>query len=228
MKFRPESAVVRAFRLAVLVLAVTSVAAGCAQAQRQRVAIVLYPGVELLDFAGPGEVFSAAGFRVFTVAVSDQPLVSQGFVRITPQFAMADSPQPDIVVIPGGDVSSLLDSPQAMAWLDKAAKEGQHVLSVCNGALVLAKLGLLDGLEATTHHGSFRSLRSMAPNTIVHEDRRFVDNGKIITSAGVSAGIDGSLHLVSRLLGEGAAKRTARYMEYDWRPEDFAAPAAAE
>lgn len=223
MKLHPKS--LHAVRLAVLILTVTCLTAGCAQAQRQSVAIVLYPGVELLDFAGPGEVFSAAGFRVFTVALSDQPLVSQGFVRIMPQFAMADSPQPDITVIPGGDVGALLNNPEAMAWLDKAAKDGQHVLSVCNGALVLAKLGLLDGLEATTHHGSFRSLRRMAPNTIVHEDRRFVDNGKIITSAGVSAGIDGSLHLVSRLLGEGAARRTARYMEYDWRPEEFVAPA---
>lgn len=103
-----------------------------------------------------------------------------------------------------------------MAWLRKAAAQAEVVMSVCNGALVLADAGLLEGLEATTHHGSIETLKRMAPRTTVHADRRFVDNGKIVTAAGVSAGIDASLHVVSRLLGGEAAQRTARYMEYAW------------
>ena len=191
----------------------------------RQVAIVVFEGVELLDFAGPGEVFKAAGgfeaFDVSTVAATRDPIVSQGFVTVVPGRAMAKDYRPDIVVIPGGGVSSLLRDEAAMAWLDDVAADADIVLSVCNGAHALAKLGLLDGLEATTHRSALENLRRNAPNTVVHDDRRFVDNGKIVTSAGVSAGIDASLHLVERLLGAAAARRTASYMEYDWRPERF-------
>ena len=105
-----------------------------------------------------------------------------------------------------------------MAWI-RQVSEDATILSVCNGALVLAKLGLLDGLDATTHHGSIESLRGWSKKIRVHDDARFVDNGRIITSAGVSAGIDASLHLVGRLLAPDIARATAEYMEYDWRPE---------
>ncbi len=186
------------------------------------VGIVVFDGVELLDFAGPGEVFAAAGhgriFDVFTLGVTTAPIMSQGFVRITPERAMGDGPRPDILVIPGGGVSPLMNSPEAMAWIRETAEDA-IVLSVCNGALVLAEAGLLEGKEATTHHGSLASLRRLAPNTVVHADRRFVDNGRVITAAGVSAGIDAALHLVSRLQGTATAESTAAYMEYDWRTE---------
>ena len=124
---------------------------------------------------------------------------------------------PDILVIPGGSVSALIDDVAVRAWITRVAAESEHVLSVCNGALVLADLGLLDGLEATTHHGSLASLRERAGVT-VRDDVRFVDNGHILTSAGVSAGIDGALHLVEQLLGTRAAVATATYMEYEWTP----------
>jgi transcriptional regulator GlxA family with amidase domain len=192
----------------------------------RNVAIVLYDGVELLDFAGPGEVFAAAHqFRPFTIATTTAPVTSQGYVRVTPQYGVDDAPHVDIVIIPGGGVGTVLDDDRMMAWIKETADVADHVVSVCNGALVLAEAGLLDGLEATTHHGSLAALRGYEGVT-VRDDRRWVDNGKVMTCAGVSAGIDGSLHLVSRLDGPAAAASVARYMEYDaWEGREGAAPA---
>lgn len=191
-----------------------------AEVVRRKVAIVVFEGVELLDFAGPGEVFAAAGhggsFEVFTVGASRESVTSQGFVEITPRFAMAEAPRPDLLVVPGGGVGSLLRDPAAMAWIRETAGKAEVVLSVCNGALVLAEAGLLEGLSATTHAGSIEALRRRAPRTRVVEGERFVDNGRVVTAAGVSAGIDGALHLVARLVGEETARDTARYMEYAW------------
>ena len=186
----------------------------------RQVAILVYEGVELLDFAGPGEVFAAAGhdgdFAVYTVGETVAPVLSQRFVTVTPRYSIAEAPRPDVLVIPGGAASNLMSEPM-LAWIRATAKDAEVVLSVCNGALVLAKAGLLDGLGATTHHGSLDALRRMAPKTTVHADRRFVDNGKVVTAAGVSAGIDAALHVVHRLSGDEAARATARYMEYTWQ-----------
>ena len=186
----------------------------------RNVAIVVHNGAELLDFAGPGEVFAAAGpFNVYTVSETEQPIVSQGFVKVTPQYDVTDSPPPAIIVIPGGGSRALISSEPLMAWIEKSAADAEVVMSVCTGALALAKVGLLDGLEITTHYSAIDALKKQAPKSKVHENTRFVDNGKIVTTAGVSAGIDGALHIVSRLLGEDAASSTARYMEYDkWEP----------
>ncbi len=189
--------------------------------QKPTVAILIFPGVELLDFAGPGEVFAVAGqhhFDVFTVAATAEPIISEGFVTITPEHTIESAPVPNILVIPGGDVSAVRNNKAVGAWIKRVAHENDHVLSVCNGALVLADLGLLDGLSATSHYSVIAGLQEFDAID-VQPEARFVDNGHIITTAGISAGIDGSLHLVSRLLGEEAAIETARYMEYDWRRE---------
>jgi transcriptional regulator GlxA family with amidase domain len=103
-------------------------------------------------------------------------------------------------------------------WIKARSQEAELVLSVCAGALLLAKAGLLDGLRATTHHGAIDLLREVAPKTTVHADRRFVDNGRVICSAGIAAEIDMSLHVVARLLGREVAEKTARQMEYPWQP----------
>jgi len=201
----------------VIALGVGGSAAG---AESRNVAIVVYPGVELLDFAGPGEVFSAAGngaFNVFTVGPTHEPIVSQGFVRITPEYGIADSPKPDILVIPGGHAASVYEDAKMMAWVKARVAGAELTMSVCNGALVLAKAGLLDGLRATTHFGSIEKLRSFPRITVVPE-ARFVDNGRIVTTQGVSAGIDGALHVVERLLGAETAWSAARYMMYHWEP----------
>jgi len=190
---------------------------------KRNVAIFAHEGVELLDFAGPGEVFVAAGrngeFNVYTVAASPEPIVSQGFVTIKPQYTIANCPPPDIVILPGGRTDVPLNNAEVIEWIKKSSRSAEVVMSVCTGAFLLAKAGLLDGAEATTHWGSIESLKQNAPRTTVRENCRFVDNGKVVTAAGVSAGIDASLHVVDRLLGREAASRTARYMEYKWEPE---------
>jgi len=198
----------------------------------RNVAIVLYQDVEVLDFAGPGEVLSAAGdiaesrgtpaTRVYTVASTKDPIVSQGFVRIVPEFSVDDAPRPDIVVIPGGNSSRLTDDPRFMKWLD-GVQGGATTLTVCTGAFAAWKAGMLDGVTATTHYQSTARLRKLATKTTVVDGRRFVDNGKVITTAGVSAGIDGALHLVARMFGRAVADRTAQYMEYHWTPEPWLA-----
>ncbi len=191
---------------------------------RWNVAIVVHDNVELLDFSGPAEVFASAArgraFRLYTVSETVRPIRSQRFLAVTPEFSIADCPKPDIVVIPGGDTNMLLRSPAFMAWIRATAKDADVMFSVCTGALVLAQAGLLDGLEATTHASSISALK-LYPRIRVCENRRFVDNGKIVTTAGVSAGIDGALHLVSRLCGLDTAKQTASFMEYHWEPEAY-------
>lgn len=192
------------------------------------VAIVVYDGVELLDFAGPGEVFQAAAkyswedakttFNVYTVAPSNKPIVSQGFVTITPEYTIENCPEPDIVVLPGGRARELYDDPVFMKWAKSAVDQADIAMSVCTGAFVLAKNGQLDGIEATTHWGAIEQLRKAAPTATVLENKRFVDNGRIVTTAGVSAGIDGALHVVAKLISFDIAKATARYMEYAWKP----------
>ncbi len=189
------------------------------------VGIVVQNGMEILDFAGPAEVFAAAGssdarpFRVFTISATPAPVTSQGFVEIVPDYTIANAPAVDILVIAGGGHGNLIGDPRMMEWIGRTAGSARYTLSVCTGALVLAAGGFLDGKEATTWFGAIDRLRSAAPRTVVHEKTRFVDNGTIITTAGSSAGIDGSLHVVSWLLGAEAAEGVARYMEYDtWRP----------
>jgi putative intracellular protease/amidase len=203
------------------------------QSYTRNVAIVVYEGVELLDFAGPGEVFAAAAnagadrgqpaFKVYTVAPQHQPLKSQGFVTLHPDYGVEDAPMPDILVIPGGSSQVLLESERFMTWATAAMKHAKLTLTVCTGAFVPATIGLLDGRSATTHHGSFERLRAVAPRVTVIEGKRFVDNGSIITTAGVSAGIDGALHAIARLLGRNVADGTASYMEYHWTPEAYLA-----
>jgi putative intracellular protease/amidase len=191
----------------------------------RNVAILVYPGVELLDFAGPGEVFATThfpgshAFEVYTVAETKEPVKSLGFVSVTPQYGLDDCPKPDIVVVPGGNVPG---SEKVLAWVRERSKDTEVMMSVCNGALVYASAGLLKNLEVTTHKSALQAVALLEPTARVYTNRRFVDNGRVLTSAGISAGIDGSLHLVARLCGEEVAWKTARYMEYDWRPDEIA------
>lgn len=195
--------------------------------RNRNVAILIFPGVELLDFAGPGEAFAAAHttdgsrFTVYTVAESREPVTSMGFCTITPGYTLDDCPPPDIVVAPGGDVPT--QSERVRAWLQTRAESAQLMMSVCNGAALFARAGLLAGREVTSHHSALRSVALIEPTARVYSNRRFVDSGDVLTTAGVSAGIDGSLHAIARLIDDESARRTARYMEYDWRPDEIAA-----
>ena len=126
---------------------------------------------------------------------------------------------PDLLLVPGGQgTRKEMHNPALIEWIKQASTKAELVLSVCTGALLLAKAGLLDGLEATTHHGATDLLRQVAPKTTVHADRRFIDDGQVVCSAGIAAGIDKSLYVVARLLGWEVAEKTARQMEYPWQP----------
>ena len=189
--------------------------------------IVIFDGVEILDFCGPYEVFSVAGgtaeddeLTVYTVAESRVATRAANGLVVHPDYAFDDCPKADLLVLPGGrGTRAVIENDAAMSWIGQACKQAELVLSVCTGALLLGKLGLLDGLDATTHHGAFAELRRVAPNANIREGERYLDNGKFVVAAGVAAGIDASFHVVARLFGEGTAVRTARHIEYPWEHE---------
>jgi transcriptional regulator GlxA family with amidase domain len=190
------------------------------------VAILVFDDVEVLDFCGPFEVFSVANrftdplaFNVLTVAEGAGPVLTRGGLSVNPHHRLPDCPPPDVLLVPGGQgTRKEMNNPPLIDWIKARSREAELVLSVCTGALLLAKAGLLNGLQATTHHGAIDLLRQTAPKTAVHADRRFVDNGRVVCSAGIAAGIDMSLHVVARLLGREGAEKTARQMDYPWRP----------
>jgi putative intracellular protease/amidase len=188
---------------------------------QQTISICFYlqDGVEVLDFAGPMEVFSYAGFRVFTVSKKKEPLVAQGILKIMPDYSLADAPPADILAFFGGNTGPSTADTALISWIQSRKDMTQYYFSVCTGAFILGKAGILDGLTATTFHSSIEALRRALPGTKVLSDVRFVDNGRVMTTAGISAGIDGALHLVAKLKGEEMAKEVASYMEYDkWLP----------
>ncbi|MBK8269959.1 MAG: DJ-1/PfpI family protein [Planctomycetes bacterium] len=194
----------------------------------RNVAILVWEGVEVLDFAGPAEVFAAtrafgeSPFNVYLVSPTAGPVTSQGFIKLTANYTIDDCPTPDVMVIPGGGTGALLGDGKVLQWVKSVSLDAEMTMSVCTGAMVLAKCGILDDISATTWHGAIDNLKAAAPNTTVFSARRIVDSGDIITTAGVSAGIDGALHVVKGMLGEDIARKTAKYMEYEWIPEfDF-------
>jgi transcriptional regulator GlxA family with amidase domain len=192
---------------------------------KKNVAILLFDDVEVLDFAGPFEVFAVANelhgnsvFNVHTVAAARATIRAVNGLKILPEFTPEDCPAPDVLILPGGaGTRKLLIQTTLLEWLRIKARTAEIIASVCTGALVLGKIGLLDGLKTTTHHQCLDELRAVAPAAIVDPSQRFHDNGKICSSAGISAGIDLCLHLVARLLGPEAAAQTANYMEYERR-----------
>ncbi len=188
-----------------------------------KVAIVVYEGVYQLDFAGPMEVFTDAGldedaplFEVFTVADVPGPLRTHTGLQIIPTYTTESCPHPDILVIPGGNSNLPEENPALAEWLKRMVPTVDYVMTVCTGAIILGKLGLLEGLEVTTWHGALDRLQACAPTARVCPGVRYTDNGRLLTTAGISAGIDGALHLVSRLHGRDVARRTAEYMDYEY------------
>jgi putative intracellular protease/amidase len=189
--------------------------------QPRNVAIMLWNGVELLDFAGPGEVFAASGFNTYTVSVDGKEILSQRFVTVVPKYSFETAPVPDIVVFPGGGATAISNNEKVLEWVRNRVAQGGFIMSVCTGAYVVANTGLVKGKNITTHWGSIENLGKLHPELTVLEKTRLVDNGQIITTAGVSAGMDGALHLVSRILGKDVALETAHYMEYEkWNPAE--------
>ncbi len=197
------------------------------------VGILIFPDVEVLDFAGPFEVFSrtrleagpasrrseeTAPFRVFTFAQQAGPILATGGLEVAAKFGFADLPALDILLIPGGFGSrALLEDEALLAWLREAAPRVRQLCSVCTGSLVLAKAGLLKGCKATTHWGALDLLESIDADVEVMRDRRVVVD-RVVSSAGVAAGIDMAFCLVEEYCGKEVADETARYIEYRRTP----------
>jgi len=193
---------------------------------RLKVAILVFEGVQIIDFCGPYEVFGQAGYDVFTVGAKASPLLTAMKLQITPTYAFGASPPADILLIPGGNINGARHDAATLDWIRARHGESKITMSVCNGALILAQTGLLDGLSATTYHDAIDDLASDFRNVRVVDNKRFVDNGKIITTAGLSSGIDGAMHVVSRMEGKIDAELVARNLEYDWNEDTTFARAA--
>jgi transcriptional regulator GlxA family with amidase domain len=196
-----------------------------------RVLILAFDGVEALDFAGPFEVFTTASrvsqrlnpgteapFEVASVALASagQPVQARAGLRLLADHDLADSPTADLLIVPGGVVDAPMASPATLRWIAKCAAGAQLAASVCTGAFLLAKSGVLTQEAVTTHWEDIADLREQFPLLDVREGERWIDSGRVVSSAGISAGIDMSLYLVERLAGRALAERTARQMDYAW------------
>jgi transcriptional regulator GlxA family with amidase domain len=192
--------------------------------------IYVFDEVEVLDFAGPFEVFSTATrvagrvdpdapppFAVVLVADTPRTVRARGGLRVACSASFEDHPPLDVLVVPGGEVTREVERPEVSAWIQRVAARASLTASVCTGAFLLARAGLLDGRRVTTHWEDLDDLRRDFPALHVEAGTPWIDEGAIVTSAGISAGLDMSLHLVSRLAGEALAERTARQMDYAWR-----------
>lgn len=197
---------------------------------RTQVGILIFADVEVLDFCGPFEVFSVANaigeaddafhlYDVHVIAETDAVVPCRNGLLVKPHATFDDHPELDLVVVPGGR-GTLRErtNDRTLAWLRTQSTSASTMTSVCTGAFLLAAIGLLDDKAATTHWASIGWLRDHHPAIDVRDDVRFVDEGAVVTSAGVSAGIDMALHMVDRMHGRAVAAQTARHMEYDWHP----------
>jgi len=190
------------------------------------VAILLFDRVEIIDFAGPWEVFGGAGYKVFTVAERTDPVKAVYAQRVLADYTFENSPRADVLLVPGGGVGGAVNNANLIKWVQDNAKNSTYVMSVCTGAFILAKAGLLDGLSATTVRGAIENLATAGRSIKPVHDKRYVDNGRIITTAGLTSGIDGAFYLVSKMKGLGAAQETALGLEYNWDPQGRFARAA--
>lgn len=189
------------------------------------VAFVLSEGAVVIDFAGPWEVFQDAYisgdmanmkmdlFKLYTVAETMKPINASAGMKIVPNYTFANAPAPKVIVIPAQSAQSN-PSPAMQTWIRKSAKTADVTMSVCTGAFVLANSGLLSGKAATTHHSSYKTMAMNFPDITLKRGARFVDDGNIATSGGLSSGIDLALHVVERYYGTEVAKNTAYQMEY--------------
>lgn len=229
------------YRILFSVICTAIVFVGAIRAQdaavKRNVAILIYDHVQIIDYAGPFEVFGGL-FNVFTVAPEAGPVESIYGLDVIADYTFAEHPRPDILVLPGGGKHNpalpgawahalpIPDDSRILDWVRTNVERSEYVLTVCNGAFILARARLLDNLDVTTTANLLDAMKELAPKASVIDDRRFVDNGKIIMSGGLSSGIDASLHVVERVFGRGTAQRKALGLEYDWDPDGSWARAA--
>jgi len=199
---------------------------------RKRVGIVVFPDVEVLDFCGPFEVFSVtrldearrreepSPFEVWLVAERPGPLVTTGGMKVIPDHTLDTCPPLEVLVVPGGwGTRAEIKNARLLAWIAERARQVETLTSVCTGSMLLGQAGLLDGRRATTHWRSLPWMRESFPAVTVEEKLHVVEDGHVLTSAGISAGIDMALRVVARYHGEDVARTTARTMEYRY-PDD--------
>ncbi len=186
------------------------------KSNRKKIGFYLQSGVEILDLAGPMEVFNYAGYDVFTISKTKDVVYAQGILNVIPDYDLSDAPAAEMLVFFGGNALLPSKDKELIDWV--RSQKPKYFFSVCSGALILAESGVLDGKKATTFRHTLDKLEKEHPNIEVLRGARYVDNGKVITTAGVSAGIDGALHVVAKLEGLPVAAQTAFYMEYDWVP----------
>ncbi len=186
---------------------------------RKKVAIMIFPGVQIIDYTGPFEVLGEAGYDVYTVAEKAEPITTNMGMVVTPKYTFNNCPQPDVLVLPGGSVPQEADpnNPQVM-FVKRIAPKTTFTMSVCNGAFWLANSGLIDGKKATTFYGMLNDLKTKYPKIDVIDDAKFADNGQYMCTAGLSSGIEGALHMIEKIDGLGEAKSVALNMEYNWQP----------
>jgi transcriptional regulator GlxA family with amidase domain len=197
--------------------------------KRTRVGILVFPDVEVLDFCGPFEVFSVtrldesqrrqipSPFEVALVAETNELIVATGGLRVLPDFDIATCPKLDVLVVPGGwGTRSLVVNDRVVGWIRERAAALELAASVCTGSFLFGAAGLLDGRRATTHWQSLDRMAQAYPGVAVVRDQHVVEDGSIVTSAGISAGIDMAIRVVARLYGEAVSRATARYMEYPY------------
>ncbi len=195
--------------------------------KRLCVGILVFPDVEVLDFSGPFEVFSVtrlneerrreepSPFKVKLIAELLAPIEASGGLRVLPDYDLDNCPPLDVLVVPGGwGTRKEINNERLIRWIAARGKEVETLTSVCTGALLLARAGLLDGLRATTHWRSLDWMRESFPAVTVEIKLHVVEDGRVFTSAGISAGIDMSLRVVARYYGEAVGRATARHMEY--------------
>ena len=188
------------------------------------VGIYIYDDAEVLDFSGPFEVFSTASrisgtsslFNVFLVGETGRTISARGGFKVNPAYGFSDHPPIDILVIVGGVHVEEMKKSNVLNWIKEISEKTKFIASVCTGAFLLAEAGILSNQKVTTHWEDIPDLRESYPNLKVLEKRRWVEEGNIITSAGISAGIDMSLHLVSKFNGLALAEKTAKQMEFQW------------
>ena len=192
--------------------------------KKYNTAIFIFENVEVLDFTGPFEIFNSANrvlnediFNVFTVAENSTKLNTRNSLQVIPDFSFQNCPKPDILVIPGGEGRKIeMYNKPVLEWIKSLCNDLQYLFSICTGAFILGNTGLLNGQKATTHHLSYDEFEKTFPEVNLIRNVPYVDNGKIITSAGISTGMKASLHLLDKISGSDLGKKTAEYMEYDY------------
>jgi transcriptional regulator GlxA family with amidase domain len=195
--------------------------------ERKSVAIVLFQDIEVLDFCGPFEVFATtrlneakrqdepSPFEVLLVAEHPGPVTTSGGMTVMPHYTFENCPRLDILVVPGGwGTRQELNNPIMLAWLQARAQEVELLTAVCTGSMLLGFAGLLHGLHATTHWRSLDWMRAAFPSVTVEYQQHVVEDGRVLTSAGIAAGIDMALKVVERCCGGEIARATAKHMEY--------------